>query len=247
MEDDADWDVMIRAQLTQFAYGARYIQQVADISALHSPYGDDWDFLPIGHCGARSRPEEDSRYWVAHNDPTVTPDSVSSHQQNGRVPDRSAPELQGNFTRLIYELRDMRCTYSYAVSLRGAQRMLYWASIEPGASSSDRVLSGLCTFRRSGTRCIAPWPPIVDTYRPAGPDSKGSDRINFKGEARKHGETVNIVFPVKTGLKHHVESHRTYASQWPKDSLRDAIDPNTDTLPLGKGYFLTKDKFTGYL
>jgi hypothetical protein len=203
--------------------------------------------LYIGHCGARSRPNEDSRYWVAHNDPTVTPESKSTNVQNGRSPDRSAPELQGNFTRLVYESQDMRCMYGYAVSLRGAERMLYWASVEPGASASDRVLSGICTFRRSGTRCITPWPPIVDQYRPAGPESKSSDRVAFKGDIRPHGETLNVVFPVKTGLRSLVEHRSIYDSQWPEDSLLSSIDPESDTIPVGEGYLLTKDKFEGYV
>lgn len=247
-EDDADWDVMIRAQLTEFARGTRFLQNVQNPATLDSPYGDDWDFLPIGHCGARSRPEEDSKYWVVHDDPTVTPDSKSEFVISGnyRTPDRSAQELQGNFSRIIYELRDMRCMYAYAVSLRGAERFLYYASVETGAASSDSALSSLCTFRRLDARCYAPFPSLVDSYRPAGPDSKGSDRVVFRGDFREHGETANVVFPVKARLGDYIAGRKSYTSQWPEDTLLPAIDPNKDLLPAGGGFFLTKDKFVGY-
>jgi len=239
---------MLRAQLIQFASAAHFLQDIDSTANLHSPYGDAWDFLPLGHCGARSRPEEDAKYWVIHDDPTVTPDSQSEiiRSKNYRVPDTSATELQGNFTRLVYEPRDMRCMYAYAISLKGAERMLYSASVEPGAGSSDSVLSGMCTFRRYGTRCIAPFPAFVDQYRPAGPDGKSSDRVAFRGGVRDHGSTLNVVFPVKAGLQSYITSSSTYASQWPDDSLWPQINPAKDVLPAGRGVFLTKDKFLGY-
>jgi len=249
-EDDAEWDIMIRAQLAQFAVGARYIQgsDDSDIPELHSPYGDDWDALTLGHCGAQSHPMLDSRYWVAHDDPTVPPFNhhQASMNSESRAPDVSAPELQGNYTRIIYETRNLRCMYGYSVSLRGAQRLLYYHSIEPGATASDRVLSGFCTFRKLGSRCIGPWPSIIDQYRPAGPDSKSSDRQRFEGTVRSHGESLNIVFPAKTGLLSFLSGDSTYKSQWPDDTLIKEIDPMNHALPRGEGYFLTKDKFKGY-
>ena len=46
-EDDADWDIGLRAQLLEFAKGARFV--LGDIGATaEAPYGHDWDLLWIG-------------------------------------------------------------------------------------------------------------------------------------------------------------------------------------------------------
>lgn len=46
-EDDADWDIGLRAQLLEFAKGARFVLG-DDRKKEHSPYGDDWDVLWLG-------------------------------------------------------------------------------------------------------------------------------------------------------------------------------------------------------
>ena len=46
-EDDAEWDIGLRAQLLEFAKGARFV--LGDTGATAgAPYGDDWDLLWIG-------------------------------------------------------------------------------------------------------------------------------------------------------------------------------------------------------
>lgn len=41
LEDDADWDVMIKAQMAEVARGSQYVQLEGEYP-LHSPYGDNW-------------------------------------------------------------------------------------------------------------------------------------------------------------------------------------------------------------
>ena len=45
VEDDADWDVNLKTQLTQFALGSRHILNALTFSEPLSPYGDGWDML----------------------------------------------------------------------------------------------------------------------------------------------------------------------------------------------------------
>ena len=77
-------------------------------------------------------------------------------------------------------------------------------------------------------------------------DSDREDRGGEVEEFREHGTAVNIVFPVKAGLGSYIDSSPFYYSQWPDDSLWPRIDTAIDRLPIGRGYFLTKDKFRGY-
>jgi len=77
----------------------------------------------------------------------------------------------------------------------------------------------------TGMRFIALWPPSLTNivkFQSAVSDSKTSDlldllnSLNSKSDARKHGETVIIVFqlfPVKSGLRQDVKTHGTYARQ----------------------------------
>ena len=79
LEDDADWDIMLKSQLEVFAQAARAFTQPkprsrltlatkyghdaqspteisldqipADLRPTLTPYGDDWDVLWLGHCG----------------------------------------------------------------------------------------------------------------------------------------------------------------------------------------------------
>ncbi|CZT42591.1 uncharacterized protein RSE6_02518 [Rhynchosporium secalis] len=49
MEDDADWDIRLLAQLTEFAKGVRSLSGIRPSDAQHSPYGDDWEIFWPGH------------------------------------------------------------------------------------------------------------------------------------------------------------------------------------------------------
>jgi hypothetical protein len=69
LKDDADWDVLLRQQLTSLARGLRYLQGVT--TPHRSPYGDAWNILAIGHNGLNDSVDRDQKYYVTRNDPTV--------------------------------------------------------------------------------------------------------------------------------------------------------------------------------
>jgi hypothetical protein len=98
-EDDADWDVNIKAQLVEFARGTRYILEQETKSPV-SPYGDGWDVLWLGNCGTKNREDKDQRYWVVHNDPTAIPQTLWQYAR--RQPNLTPPALNGTFTRVVY-------------------------------------------------------------------------------------------------------------------------------------------------
>ena len=58
MEDDADWDVLLKPQLVEFAHGTRYLQGVK-VQTTQSPYGDDWnESLRLGLDESKSCKEQ---------------------------------------------------------------------------------------------------------------------------------------------------------------------------------------------
>ena len=128
MEDDVDWDVMLKAQMTELARGTRYLQGA--VSSPHSPYGDDWWLISTGHCGISIKTGEDQAHWVIDDDPTVVP---WKHRQLFRHPDTRPHGLGGANTRLMFGLKGFICTASYAMSIKGALRVLYDQGILPNA------------------------------------------------------------------------------------------------------------------
>ncbi|KAJ5279187.1 hypothetical protein N7478_004559 [Penicillium angulare] len=181
MEDDADWDVNIKAQLQNFALGLREIQRTTDIPSA-SPYGDDWDVLWLGHCGIECR--TDLPFYETPNDLTV-PQPRHFLPYFGSVPRFERPD----HARLTCAIRDGICTNMYAVSYQGAQRILAALSVNPSGLAEDIDIGGafdvsLGAMCNNGyLRCFATYPALTGTFRSAGASEKSSDINDVKGEA----------------------------------------------------------------
>lgn len=130
MEDDVDWDVMLKAQMVEIARGTRYLQNITSKDKPHSPYGDNWWLLSTGNCGVSIKTEYDQKHWVIDNDPTVIP---WKHRKLFRHPNAKPKELSGMNTRLIFGLKGFICTASYAISLTGATNTMYDQGVLPHA------------------------------------------------------------------------------------------------------------------
>jgi hypothetical protein len=187
MEDDADWDVSVKAQLQSFALAVRALQstdpssQTNPDSHSNSPYGNDWDILWLGHCGIECNPSHPS--YLTPNDPTIPP----PHHFLPYWRDEP-PQNRPNTSRLTCPIIDGVCSLLYAVSLRGAQRILSALSVNPShlaadidtGAQFDVSLGRLCG---SGyLKCFAPYPALTGGYRPAGAKGKGSDINGDQGE-----------------------------------------------------------------
>ena len=195
-EDDADWDVNFRTQFEQFAQGSGYIAaSLTNTTVLKSnvrgknssPYGDDWDLLWLGHAGVSAHPA-DSRQFIISNDPTVP-----SPQR--RVNYQDVPDLSGhsNSTRIIFRIGSGVCLYAYALSYRGAQKMLHAQSTLSKFLPVDIALRVMCRDDED-FKCIGIFPQIVDSHKAAGRLDRDSDNTNFdKTAIRAKGYTANIV------------------------------------------------------
>ncbi|ORX96857.1 hypothetical protein BCR34DRAFT_578395 [Clohesyomyces aquaticus] len=249
-EDDADWDVFLRAQLTDFARGTRYLTN-ATLPML-SPYGDDWDVLTIGHTGVDNKPGRDGSYWVTENDPTVI---VESRRTWGRKPDLSVKALNGPHTRLVHTVRKMTGTASYAISMRGASRALYDQSMMPNAEPIDVALSNLCRQERwTKDFCIGSYPMLIGRYRAAGPRDKDSDRraeanvAEPGSEHQSHSERLEpesefTVFPVSLNIKRLMMGEMVIPANVPEKDLLKEIDLRTFVLPEGKPVFVRTKEY----
>lgn len=247
-EDDADWDVSFKQQLVEFARGATYVQgERSPILDVQSPYGQAWDLLWLGHCGAKSIPAKDGRYYAIYDDITVVDDE--HRRKDIRRADLSAPALQGEFTRVVHELHNPRCALAYALSLRGAQKLLHHYSVEANAAPWDRTIQTFCDEKKiePDALCITVTPSLVEGYHPAGNTKKDSDRSEVsRATERKIGFTEKLVFPVKDGLTQWVDrapGENIWHSKYANATLVPEVDMNTFKYPRGHGHFIQSTEF----
>lgn len=179
MESDADWDLRIHDILPGVATGAKQIADYPfaatdhprDLSIDASPYGDNWDILWIGHCG--SHPGGSGR--VYHFNDTTVPDEEHENTFVGRPRRKLYPEG----SRLVFEFHITICTTAYAISHKGAVKMLKY--LEESNLNIDVRMQALCEMDPALT-CLATWPQVMSAApsesnikHPDGEKAPGSD------------------------------------------------------------------------
>ncbi len=187
MEDDMDWDVRVKPQLEIIAAGARSImsnlpdalfppahpRHTRSISRTHvpfSPYGDDWDILWLRHCGELFPETLDESKNLADGDParlimqrkyTVLNDATVPpfHSLTGVLNFTAYPE----HTRWVHITGSPICSFAYALTQRGARKVLYDLSISHLTGPFDNALGRLCQ------RAVGDWSPMLPGSSSAGP------------------------------------------------------------------------------
>ncbi|ROW07444.1 hypothetical protein VMCG_03733 [Cytospora schulzeri] len=213
MEDDMDWDVRLKPQLELVAAGARAVisnlpdtyfptgrpssssssSSSSPAGEPNNPYGDDWDVLWLGHCGEpfpedlpenKDLPYDDpgrtamARKYTILNDATVPPlDHVT-----GIVDFTAHPER----TRWVHVTAAPICTFAYAVSQRGARKILYDLSVDRLSGPFDNALAWLCR------RAVGGW------SRLAGLAAQGDplDREGTLGDRGLDAKCLSVTPPV---------------------------------------------------
>jgi hypothetical protein len=151
MEDDADWDLRLLEQMPNLAKGVRSISEIPLDEPQHSPYGDDWDIIWPGRCGDVP-PKDDQRY-IINNDETVAP---KAHQPWLKML-KDFPEQ----TRIVHRAGAPICTFGYAVSYRGAEKIMMALAVKGGANLAiDNGLGFLCQSGFLDIKCFSVEPQL---------------------------------------------------------------------------------------
>ncbi|KAJ5646219.1 Glycosyl transferasefamily 25 [Penicillium lividum] len=212
LEDDADWDVNLKSQLTVFADGLHTIKDNKHISR-DAPYGTDWDVLWVGTCISGPSSDETHFYAIPH-DPTV----ASIKQRGGAVemPDSWTKIYPQDSTRYVYHAENGCCLYGYAVSNRGARRILAALSIDHLGEPVDNSLSHLCggLGDRPKIDCYAPSPGIIGTYKRAGSAAQDSDIESYNKDSYHEARSYNMVYSAKQNIHRLVAGEGTVYNQW---------------------------------
>ena len=221
IEDDADWDLYLKDQLGLFAQGCQYVTGTSSSSPPHSPYGDNWDLLWLGHCSCQIK-VNDQRRFIIENDQTVpSPDHRINFSDS--IPDMQKEGFD-NSTRVIFEANYGVCTYSYALSNRGAKKLLRYQNNMSQFLPIDLGLAKMCK-EESDFLCVGVFPQIIDSHKAAGASAKDSDIVDYgkDGETRDKGFTFNIVHSVRLNLDRLLKGEKVGQGmtwrQWPEDPL----------------------------
>ncbi|ORY66120.1 family 25 glycosyltransferase [Pseudomassariella vexata] len=230
MEDDMDWDVHLKPQLSLFASAAKKIQtqpadnlfsQLPSPLAAPSPYGQNWDMLWLGSCATTF-------------DEHLPPDlQIPAQERDGRkiliLDDETVPSwnhIKGNLsfgweeyppqTRIVHVPGDNICSFAYALSASGARKALEYLGLEGQHKAFDNHLSDLCRVRANGMRCVGVVPSLFVHHRPRGRVDGDSD-INVgggNGEIREVGMTENILYSTRLNLGNLLRGFQP-ERQWP--------------------------------
>lgn len=189
LEDDVDWDIAIRQQMQNISSAVRTLTQTP--ANEPAPFGRGWDVLWLGLCvehwmdnttrvefdDANVCPHEDYRSWRA--------------EELAQIP---------NHKRAVWWSNGPVCTFAYAVSHKGARRIL--KRLGGGwAEAFDLGLRSECYYHLN---CISVVPEVFHQYFPPsefGVKSnvdEGNDRDGDPGPPdddfeSEMGSTENIV------------------------------------------------------
>ena len=143
IENDADWGVEIRAQTPAVAHA---VQEITKSNDDINPWGEKWDILSLGHCGAGILDRADSKYVVINDSTSIPPSNYSRLRDPGRkTPDHG---------RLIYPTSGQVCTYAYAVTFTGAAKIFSLLADVNGPW--DLELAALCGQEKIACYAVAP-------------------------------------------------------------------------------------------
>ena len=254
LEDDADWDVLLRHQMVEFARGTRAIRNAT--LPMRSPYGDSWDLLALGHIGVNNKPNRNQKYWVTPDDPTVI---AESRRTWSRKPDLSTPKLGGDHTRVVLEVSKFTGAAAYGLSLRGAATLLYDQTMLPNAQAIDVAMLALCRHDPYDTPfCLGTYPMIFGRYRAIGPVSKDSDRRTSSndvdpgtggfqsGEERLQPESEFTVFSTSLNIGKLMKGDQVLPACEPKVDLQEEVDLEQVVFPKGHVVEVVPEEYVDY-
>ena len=230
MEDDVDWDVRLKPLLRDLAVSAHAIAQTprtedgaqldyAKLPAVRppttSPYGNDWDLLWLGHCGANLAPGTDL---VVHRNDASVPQHRHLHGFDNMAPLDPFPE----HTRVVARrLQDPVCSTAYAVSRRGARALLRAMGLQALDAPFDVMLRSWCDgagIYADSTLphvCMGVVPPLFKHWRRRGSVAGDSD-ISDKGQGfREKAMSLEIRWSVRGNLERIWNGEAVYEDQYP--------------------------------
>lgn len=191
-------------------------------SAPTQPHGRNWDVLWLGHCGADlPPPSPGAPDRVMLLDDLTVPSPKYVRLRESSPPDPIAT-LYPPYTRVYHRTsNNTLCTLAYAVTQRGARRILFQLGVRDLTKGFDFALSDYCAGLVKGDdngldrklECVTVQPPLFSHYW----DEKGrSDIMGLGVGGRPEVGSRYIIRSVRASLEGLVEGSETLFEQWSK-------------------------------
>lgn len=195
VEDDVDWDIRLKDQMALISDNVREFRNVEDED--DSPYGRNWDLLWLGHCGEHT---DINTKRLEFEDPTVP----SVEQYLGWSKKWLSNLKPGN--RAIQEGINPVCTFGYAVTSHGAQRLLDFAGKGRNEAFDIRLLDGC---KNGHLNCLTVQPEVMHHYEP--PAELGYTSLVRQGDGKGESKDEENFESVMGGTSNILESARCRA------------------------------------
>ncbi|KAH7028946.1 uncharacterized protein B0I36DRAFT_127084 [Microdochium trichocladiopsis] len=182
-----------------------------------SPYGDDWDLLWLGHCGMR---------FVSPENP-VAPKARVIHLNDETCPEkRYLWSITGPFklvddypqhTRAVHHSEEGVCSLGYAISQRGARKLLYELGTKDLRDGFDILLRFFCNGGggRKPHMCLSLSPGLFHHHRAAGPLAAQSDIGDHGDGFRDQALTDMVRWSVRLNAETLLDGGTVFHDQYP--------------------------------
>ncbi|OTA69521.1 glycosyltransferase family 25 protein [Hypoxylon sp. EC38] len=154
VEDDVDWDVRIKSEMSLVSDNVRAYTGVKEDDP--TPFGTNWDVLWLGHCGSIITDD-------MHQARVYPDDSRCETELYSGWSKRFLREKLMEGHRQVQPAVMTVCTFGYGVTKQGARKILPLLS-KGGDEAFDVALSGNC--RDQKLRCLAVNPQLFNHYEP---------------------------------------------------------------------------------
>ncbi|KAK3332614.1 hypothetical protein B0T19DRAFT_416108 [Cercophora scortea] len=121
-----------------------------------TPYGDNWDVLWLGHCGTDFPPPANDTNLITPSHPVSPPPLRVTIPNDATVPEPQhlkphpfalqdpLASLYPPHTRVVHAASGTTCTQAYAVSQRGARKLLWQFGLQTFTTGWDLMLGKWC-------------------------------------------------------------------------------------------------------
>ncbi|KAI0120384.1 glycosyltransferase family 25 protein [Hypoxylon sp. NC0597] len=154
VEDDVDWDVRIKSEMSLVSDNIRAYMGVKEDDP--TPFGTSWDVLWLGHCGSIITDD-------MHQARVYPDDSRCETELYSGWSKRFLREKLMEGHRQVQPAVMTVCTFGYGVTKQGARKILPLLS-KGGDEAFDVALSGNC--RDQKLKCITVNPQLFNHYEP---------------------------------------------------------------------------------
>lgn len=202
-----------------------------------SPYGDNWDFLWLGHStmrfpnpGLASAAILPKGRVVTMDEPTVPGKEGLPKEGLPSIPPELGNDLRYTYpdhTRVVHHVADGLASTAYATTQSGARELLLWVGLTRVNQPYDVLLRYFCDGAdgRQNHTCLAPNPSLFQPYRAPGWESADTDiQLSYAGTGfREKGFTEGVRWSTRVNFGVLLAGERDFEDSYPDEPTPEII------------------------